>query len=136
MADRLDEGARQLIDEGRNYAVVSIPRQDGTIQTVVTWAHTDDAGNVTLNSAEDRQWPQALRRAGTATVTVLKDDNPYEWVSITGRLAGDTHDGADEHIDQLGKKYTGEDSYPYRREGEQRVKFTLAPERVHYYKGS
>jgi hypothetical protein len=124
--------AREIFEEGQNYAIVAIPRQDGTVQTVVTWTHTDDDGNVMLNSAEGRGWPKTLRSAGTATVTLMADGNPYEWVSVTGRLAGDTHDGADEHIDQLGKKYTGEDSYPYRKEGEVRIKFTLAPERVHY----
>lgn len=132
MADRLEGRAREIFEEGQNYAHVSIPRQDGTVQTVIVWTHTDDEGNVTLNSAEGRQWPETLRQAGTATVTVMADGNPYEWVSVTGRLREDTHEGADDHIDALGKKYTGEDSYPYRKEGEQRIKFALAPERVHY----
>ena len=125
------EGRPQEIIAGKNYAHVAIPRADGTVQTVIVWAHTDGA-NVMLNSAEGRDWPQNLRRAGTATVTVMADSNPYEWVSVTGRLVEDTHDGADPHIDSLAKKYLGVDSYPYRKEGEQRIKFALAPERVHY----
>ena len=130
MADTL-EGRPKDIIAAKNYAHVAIPRQDGTVQTVIVWAHAED-GNVTLNSAEGRDWPKTLRRAGTATVTVMADSNPYEWVSVTGRLAEDTHDGADPHIDSLAKKYLGVDSYPYRKEGEQRIKFALAPERVHY----
>ena len=130
MAATLD-GRPQEIIAGKNYAHVAIPRADGTVQTVIVWAHTD-GGNVLLNSAEGRDWPQNLRRAGTATVTVMADSNPYEWVSVTGRLVEDTHDGADPHIDSLAKKYLGVDSYPYRKEGEQRIKFSLAPERVHY----
>jgi len=125
------EGRPQEIIAGKNYAHVAIPRADGTVQTVIVWAHTDGA-HVMLNSAEGRDWPQNLRRAGTATVTVMADSNPYEWVSVTGRLVEDTHDGADQHIDSLAKKYIGVDSYPYRKEGEQRIKFALAPERVHY----
>ena len=130
MAATLD-GRPQEIIAGKNYAHVAIPRADGTVQTVIVWAHTDGA-NVMLNSAEGRDWPQNLRRAGTATVTVMADSNPYEWVSVTGRLVEDTHDGADPHIDSLAKKYLGVDSYPYRKEGEQRIKFALVPERVHY----
>jgi len=125
------EGRPQEIIAGKNYAHVAIPRADGTVQTVIVWAHTD-GDNVTLNSAEGRDWPQNLRRAGTATVTVMADSNPYEWVSVTGSLVEDTHDGADPHIDSLAKKYLGVDSYPYRKEGEQRIKFALHPERVHY----
>jgi PPOX class probable F420-dependent enzyme len=130
MADTL-EGRPEEIIAGRNYAHLAIPRQDGTVQTVIVWADTDD-GRVTLNSAEGRTWPENLRRAGTATVTVMADGNPYEWVSVTGRLVEDTHDGADAGIDALAKKYLDADSYPFRQPGEQRVRFVLAPERVHY----
>jgi PPOX class probable F420-dependent enzyme len=130
MADAL-EGRPQEIISGKNYAHLAIPRQDGTVQTVIVWAHAD-GGNVTLNSAEGRTWPENLRKAGTATVTVMADGDPYEWVSVTGRLVEDTHEGADAHIDSFAKKYLDADSYPYRQPGEQRVKFALRPERVHY----
>ena len=125
------EGRPEEIIAGRNYAHLAIPRRDGTVQTVIVWAHTD-GGNVTLNSAEGRSWPANLRRAGTATVTVMADGNPYEWVSVTGRLVKDTHDGADADIDALAKKYLDADSYPMRRPDEQRISFALAPERIHY----
>jgi PPOX class probable F420-dependent enzyme len=125
------EGRPQEIIAGRNYAHLAIPRADGTVQTVIDWAHADD-GKVILNSAEGRKWPENLRRAGTATVTVMADSNPYEWVSVTGRLEADTHEGADEGIDFLAKKYLDADSYPFRRPDEQRVKFVLRPERIHY----
>ena len=59
-------------------------------------------------------------------------ENPYEYVEVRGKVAERTHDGADEHIDALAKKYLDVDSYPFRQEGEQRVKFTLAPERVNF----
>ena len=131
MADTLEGRPHDIITSGRNYAHVAIPRSDGTVQTVITWAHTE-RGNVTLNSEEGRAWPENLRRAGTATVTVMADGDPYEWVSVTGRLVEDTHEGADEQIDAFANKYLGVDSYPYRREGAQRVKFVLEPERVHY----
>jgi PPOX class probable F420-dependent enzyme len=130
MADTLEGPARDII-AGKNYAHVAIPRRDGTVQTVIVWAHTED-GNVLLNSAEGRGWPNTLRKAGTATVTVMADSDPYHWVSVTGSLIEDTHEGADEHIDSLAKKYLGVDSYPYRKPDEQRIKLVLRPERVHY----
>jgi PPOX class probable F420-dependent enzyme len=130
MADTL-EGRPQEIIAGKNYAHVAIPRPDGTVQTVIVWAHAEN-GDVLLNSQEGRVWPENLRKAGTATVTVMADGNPYEWVAVTGRLAEDTHEGADENIDFLAKKYLDADSYPYREPGQQRIKFVLRPERVHY----
>jgi PPOX class probable F420-dependent enzyme len=130
MADTL-EGRPEEIIAGKNYAHVAIPRKDGTVQTVIVWAHTE-GGDILLNSQEGRVWPETLRSAGNATVTVMADGNPYEWVSVTGRLTEDTHEGADEHIDSLAKKYLDADSYPYRKPGDQRIKFVLHPERVHY----
>ena len=69
------------------------------------------------------------------TVTVVNHENPYEYAMIKGRLAEDTHDGADENIDKLAKKYLGKDEYPFRQEGEQRVMFRIEPERVQLHGG-
>lgn len=132
MADRLEGRAKEIFTEGKNHAHVSVPRQDGTVQSVIVWTHADDDGNVTLNSAEGRDWPTNLRKAGTATVTLMADGNPYEYVAVTGRLATDTHEGADADIDFLAKKYIDADSYPFRKDGEQRILFKLRPERVTY----
>ncbi|MCB0856861.1 MAG: hypothetical protein KDB57_01940 [Solirubrobacterales bacterium] len=130
----LEGRSLEIVRDGKNYAVVSIPTEDGSVQAVVVWAHVDDNGNVTLNSAEGRAWPANLRKAGKATITMMADGNPYEWTSIRARLVEDTHDGADEDINMLAKKYIDEDVYPWKGPDEIRVKFTLEPEKVTYIK--
>jgi PPOX class probable F420-dependent enzyme len=132
METKLEGRARELVSD-KNFAHVSIPRKDGTVQSVVVWADVDNEGRVVLNSAEGRAWPANLRRAGTATVSVANHDNPYEFVAITGRLVEDTHEGADDVIDGLAKKYLDADSYPFRKNGEQRITFVLEPERVSHH---
>ena len=112
-----------------------MPRPDGTIQTVVVWADADEDGRIVLNSAEGRDWPRNLRRAGRATISVANADNPYEYVSVVGALDEATHGDGDEVIDALAKKYLDADSYPFRKEGEQRVTFRLRPEKVQLYGG-
>ena len=77
-----------------------------------------------------------LRRTGQATISIHNQENPYEFASIACKLTGDTHEGADDVIDALAKKYMDADSYPFRQEGEQRVTFTLTPGRVTHYGGS
>jgi hypothetical protein len=42
----------------------------------------------------------------------------------------DTHEDGDAVIDALAKKYMDADSYPFRKDGEQRVTFRLTPETV------
>ena len=62
-------------------------------------------------------------------MTMMADGNPYEYVSIRGRLIGDTQEGADDDINMLAKKYIDADEYPFRQPGEVRVTFTPNPRR-------
>ena len=129
MTATLEGPAREVVAD-KNYAHLSVPREDGSILSVVIWSDVDDAGNIIVNSAEGRAWPRLLRRAGRATLSWANSSNPYEFVSVTAKLTGDTHDGADAGIDALAKKYMGVDTYPGHSDAEQRVQFTLTPERV------
>jgi len=132
VASTLEGPARDLLTQNANFAHVATLRKDGSIQGVVVWVDADEDGNVLLNSADGRAWPANVRRTGRATVTVANQDNPYEFVSVTGKLVQDTTEGADEHIDAMAKKYLGQDSYPFRQDGEKRIKLALQPERVTY----
>src|ERR687888_483764 len=67
---------RELI-QAPNYCHVSVPADDGTIQTVIVWCDLED-DRIVLNSAEGRDWPANLRRAGGATITVMNLENPEE----------------------------------------------------------
>lgn len=126
--------SRELLED-KNFAHVGTVREDGSVHVIPVWVHTDDQGRVALNSAEGRDWPANARRDGRMTVTVMNMEDPYEFVSITGPVVRDTHEGADEHIDFLAKKYLDADSYPFRKPGEQRVLFVIEPERVKHYGG-
>lgn len=125
----LEPRDRELL-EAKNFVQVSTQREDGTIHTVPIWVDTDGE-SVVLNTAEGRAWPKNLRRTGNVTLTVLNMENPYEYLTITGSVAEDTHEGADAHIDAMAKKYLDKDAYPFRQDGEERVIFRIRPDRVH-----
>jgi PPOX class probable F420-dependent enzyme len=129
VASKLEGRAKEIVAD-KNYAHLSVVRKDGTIQSVVVWADADDQGRVVVNSAEGRAWPANLRRAGRATISIANAANPLEFVAITAKIDEDTHEGADDVIDALAKKYLDADSYPGRTPEEQRVTFRLTPERV------
>jgi PPOX class probable F420-dependent enzyme len=128
MAASIGDRERELMT-GKNFAHVATLRRDGTPHISITWADAD-GDEVVLNSAEGRDWIANLRRDERVTLTVTNHENPYEYVEVRGRLAGTEHEGADEHIDRLAQRYLGEDTYPFRQEGEQRVIVRVAPERV------
>src|SRR5690348_13698116 len=125
------EGRSAALLEAKNFASVATLRRDGTIHEIPTWIDVQD-GRPVLNTAEGRAWPRNLERDPRVTITVQNLDNPYEYVTVTGHVAERTHDGADEHIDAMARKYLGADTYPMRESGEQRVIIRVEPERVHH----
>jgi PPOX class probable F420-dependent enzyme len=133
MATLQDPGVRELLS-GQNYAVVSTFGEDGTINTAVVWISAEN-GTVAVNSAIGRRWPTNLERDPRVTVLVQEAGNPYHYVEIRGTATA-TREGADEHINQLSQKYIGQAEYPFRQPGEQRIKFTIQPDRIRYVKQS
>jgi PPOX class probable F420-dependent enzyme len=131
MSSKVEGRAAELLTD-KNFCVVSTLRADGSVHTAPVWVDLQE-GLPTLNTAEGRAWPRNLERDPRVTLTVQSHENPYEYVTIRGRVAERTHEGADAHIDALAKKYLGQDSYPYRQPGEERVIVRVAPEFVHTY---
>jgi len=123
------DGRTEGLLKGKNFANVATLRQDGSVQVAPVWVDVD-GGRAVVNSAKGRAWPTNLERDPRVTLSVQNMDNPYEYVEIRGRVVEQTTDGADEHIDSLAKKYLGQDEYPYRQPGEQRVIIRIEPEHV------
>jgi PPOX class probable F420-dependent enzyme len=133
MSQAIAGRAEELL-KAKNFCVVSTLRADGSVHAAPTWVDVQD-GRPVLNTAEGRAWPRNLERDPRVTLTVQNMENPYEYVTIRGRVAERTSEGADAHIDALAMKYMGEESYPFRQPGEQRVIVRIEPEHVHAYGG-
>jgi PPOX class probable F420-dependent enzyme len=128
------EGRSAELLQAKNFCVVSTVRPDGSVHAAPVWVDLQD-GRPVLNTAEGRAWPRNLERDPRVTLTVQNMENPYEYVSIRGRVAERTREGADAHIDALAKKYLGQDTYPFRQPGEQRLIVRIDPEDVHVWGG-
>ncbi|HET6871221.1 MAG TPA: PPOX class F420-dependent oxidoreductase [Solirubrobacteraceae bacterium] len=115
-----------------NCAVISTLNPDGTILDTVAWIDAEN-GAVAVNSAKGRKWPANLERDPRVTVLVYEGSNPYNYVEIRGRASATT-EGADEHINALTKKYMGQDEYPFRQPGEERIKFVIEPDHIRHQK--
>jgi PPOX class probable F420-dependent enzyme len=125
------EGRVKELLEAPNFCHVGTLGKDGAPRIVPVWVDTED-GRVVLNSAEGRGWVKNVERDPRITCTISNSENPYEYVTIRGRVVEKTTDGADEHIDAMAKKYMGVDSYPFRTPTEQRVIFRIEPEYVNH----
>jgi PPOX class probable F420-dependent enzyme len=131
MSQTIEGRAAELL-KGKNFCVVSTLRSDGSVHAAPVWVDVQD-GQPVLNTAEGRAWPNNLERDPRVTLTVQNMENPYEYVTVRGRIGERTTTGADEHIDALAMKYMGVESYPLRQPGEQRVIIRVDPEYVHVY---
>lgn len=125
----LSDDARKILSEGKNFATIATLMPDGSPQATVVWIDTDGE-HIIFNTAEGRVKTENIRRDPRVAVSVFNTDSPYENVTIRGRVVELSHDGADDHIDRLAKKYMGVDVYPGRASNpdEKRVIVKIAPD--------
>jgi PPOX class probable F420-dependent enzyme len=131
MSSATIEARSSSLLEAKNFCHVGTIRKDGTPHVVPVWVDIED-GDVLLNTAEGRAWLANADRDPRVTLTVQNLENPYEYVTIKGRVSERTREGADAHINALAKKYLDKDEYPFRQPGEVRVKVRVTPEQVNH----
>ena len=128
MSATLSEGVKRLFREP-NYGHLATLMPDGSPQVSPVWVDVD-GDRILVNSAEGRSKPRNVRRDARVAISIYNQENPYSSAFIRGRVVEITHEGADEHIDKLAKKYLGQDKYPYHQPGDQRVILVIEPEHV------
>ena len=126
---QLSDEARKTLSEGKNFATIATLMPDGSPQATVVWIDTDGE-HILFNTAEGRVKTENLRRDPRVAISVFNSDRPYENVTIRGRVVEFSHDGADDNIDRLAKKYLDADVYPGRANNpdEKRVIVKIAPD--------
>jgi PPOX class probable F420-dependent enzyme len=126
---KLDDRTRSKI-EVPNLAHLATVMKDGSPQVTPVWIGLEN-GHVTFNTAVGRVKERNIRRDPRVAFSVVNKDDPYDKVSIRGRVVGIVEgEEADRQIDDLAKKYLGRDSYPWRRPDERRIKVLVEPESV------
>ncbi len=111
------------------FAHLGTVMKDGSPQVTPIWFDYDGT-HVRINSAKGRWKDKNMRNRPKVALSILDPDNPYRYMQIRGTVTEITENGADTHIDSLAKKYLGQDKYPYRQPGEERVIYKIAVERV------
>ncbi len=122
----LSEKAKRLI-KGKNFAFVATLNKDGSPHLTPTWIDTDGE-NVLVNTALGRQKPKNVGRDSRIAVGVFDLANPYDYVSISGKVVRRvTGKEAEDHIDKLSEKYTSVRKYKRNNPNEKRVMFVIRP---------
>jgi PPOX class probable F420-dependent enzyme len=125
---------RLALFDAPNLAYLSTLMPDGSPQVTPVWVEVG-GDTLLMNTAEGRVKTKNMRRDPRVSIAVHDASNPYDYVTVRGRVVDITTDGAAELNDRLAKKYMGVDRYPFEHPGEVRVVVTIAPERFHAYRG-
>lgn len=115
--------------EGKHFANVATLNQDGSPQVTPVWVG-HDGDTVEINTAKGRIKERNLRRDPRVSISIQDEEDPYRALFIQGRVTEITEEGADEHINQLSKRYIDQDEYPFRQPGEVRVRIAIEPQKA------
>jgi PPOX class probable F420-dependent enzyme len=127
LAQLTDAQARMFTEP--YYGVVTTVRPDDSPHSTVVWVDYDGE-HVVFNTAEGRAKPRHIRANPNVNLTIVDPEDPYRWISVTGR-AELSEQGAAEHINKLSLKYWGRDyEIPA---GQQRLIVRVRPERITAY---
>lgn len=124
----MTEDQRKLLREP-NIAHIATVNEDGSPQVTPVWVDVDQE-NILVNTAEGRRKARNMRKNPRVALDVTDRKDPYSMLSVQGRVVEITPEGADEHVDSLAKKYLGQDEYPFRQPGEQRLLVKIRPQKV------
>jgi PPOX class probable F420-dependent enzyme len=116
-----------LFGDKKAFAALATVMPDGSPQVTPVWFDFAN-GVIRVNTARGRVKDRNMTQNARVALSIVDPENPYRHVQVRGRVASVTEEGADAHIDSLTKKYLGQDTYPYRRSGEEvRVIYTIEP---------
>jgi len=127
---RLNKKAIKVL-QGKNFAFLATLNPDGSPQVTPVWADTDGK-NLLVNTAAGRVKERNMARDPRVAVSIIDMKNPYYMVSVDGVVRASLKGKkADDHIDSLSFRFTGQKKYQGRRTpDEQRVIFVIEPTKV------
>jgi len=118
-----------LMRQKKAFASLATVMPDGTPQVTPVWFDYQN-GIVRVNTAKGRVKARNMKAGSSVALAIMDPDNPYRYVQVRGRVRKATTEGAESHIDALAKKYLGQDKYPWRRAGEERLIVEIEPTSV------
>src|SRR3954464_9784628 len=111
---RLDKKDIERLFKARNLAFVSTLSKDGSPHLTPVWADFDGE-YILINTFETSTKNKNVTRDPRIAISIVEQNNPYNMVSINGKVVEQTTDGADDHLKKLATRYLGIGKYYYRK---------------------
>jgi hypothetical protein len=85
---------------------------------------------ILINTFETSAKNKHISNDKRVAISVVEQNNPFNMVSIQGRVIEQTTEGADEHLKRLAKRYLGIGKYYYRKPNHKRIIIKIQPEKI------
>jgi PPOX class probable F420-dependent enzyme len=121
-----DQFADLFSRDKRAFAFLALVKKDGTPQVTPVWFDYDGT-HIIVNTARRRVKDKILSKHPSVALAIQDPANPYRYIQLRGKVAGETEEGAYDMICRLNEKYHGKYEYP-KRPGEVRVTYKILPE--------
>lgn len=119
MSATLPQAAKSLVDRPV-LAVLTTLYPDGSPHSTPLWIDRD--GDVLrVNTAQGRVKARNAARDPRVSICMVDPEDPQHVLAVRGTVVAITTDGADEHIDGLAYKYTGQRTFGARTPGQVRL---------------
>jgi PPOX class probable F420-dependent enzyme len=126
--NKIPDKYRDLLDRPLVVSLATL-MSDGPPQVQPVWCSFDGT-YILVNTEKGRQKYRNMSRRPAVTLLAIDPDDDSRWLEVRGTVVGETEEGANEHLDELAQLYLGVDQYPFHQEGDVRVLFKIAPQRV------
>lgn len=115
--------------QSRNLAFISTLSKDGSPHITPVWAEmVEDL--ILINTFEKSAKHKHISNDKRVAISVVEQNNPFNMVSIQGRVIEKTTEGADDHLKRLARRYLGIGKYYYRKPNHKRIIIKIQPEKV------
>jgi PPOX class probable F420-dependent enzyme len=117
---------------GTSYATLVTIDAGGWPHVTIVWVDAAD-GHVLVNTARGRVKDRNVRANPKVAISVLRDGDAYDWISITGTVVDiEVGERAERHIDELSHRYDGK-GYSF-TPGQVREILRIRPDRIVRYR--
>ncbi len=114
-----DDQLALLADDIKAFGHVATIGPDGEPQSSPVWV-TTDGEHLLFSLTTNRQKYRNLDRDPRVAVSLTDPDDPYTYLEVRGSVTMEM-DPDNDLIDELARKYTEHDSYPWHKPGDQRA---------------
>jgi nitroimidazol reductase NimA-like FMN-containing flavoprotein (pyridoxamine 5'-phosphate oxidase superfamily) len=113
--------------------VLSVAATDGRPPVAVpVWYDYTPGGQIRISTAAGRRKARLMEEAGVVTVTVQREQLPYQYVVVEGTVVGTTTPVPRETREAIAVRYLGPEggrAFADQMEGSDSVLFTIRPDR-------